>query len=69
MGDLLFASRGKGLGGLNSIDHVSYCDCFGSLCSGVLIYSFENVAQTVWGNPSLYSLQHRRNATYLLGRE
>ena len=50
MGDLLFASRREGIGrfvfasrskgpdGLNNKDHVSYCDCFGSLCSGVLIY-------------------------------
>ena len=84
MGDLLFASRregigrfvfasqSKGLSGLDSIDHGSYCDCFGNLCSGSFIYTFEIVAQTIWGfwgNPSLYKLQHRSNGTYLLGRE
>ena len=72
IGKVVFARRSKGLGGLNSIYHVSYCDCFGSLCSGSFIYLFEIVAQTIWGfwgNPSLYKLQHRSNSTYLLGRE
>ena len=79
MGDLLFASRREGVGrfvfargsegrgGWSSVDHFSYCDCFGSLCSGGLIYLRTLLKQS--GNPSLYNLQHRSNGTYLPGRE